>query len=150
MPEKSTFDAHSACLNSGPPCGNRFLPMFEQLISTVTSCFGYQGKQAEEFFQSVSVNRGTVLRESESMPVSRVLVELSVLRRALAVRVNYSGDGEDKDLSLQRIERVLSTATNEDLKWSGMVDILEFSQVDGMGCCALLLPLPSNVQEAGN
>ncbi len=39
--------------------------MFEQLISTVTSCFGYQGKQADEFFQSVSVIRGTVLRDSD-------------------------------------------------------------------------------------
>ena len=116
----------------------------------MTSCFGYQGKQAEEFFQSVSVFRGIVLRDSESMPFSRFLVKLSVLRRALAIRVNYSGDSQDKDLSLQRIERVLSTATNEDLKWSGMVDILEFSQVDGMGCCALIFPLPSNVQEAGN
>ncbi len=77
-----------------------------------------------------------------SMPFSRFLVELSVLRRALAVRVNYSGDGEDKDVSLQRMEPVLGTASNEDLKWSGMADILEFSHVDGMGCCALLLPLP--------
>ena len=109
--------------------------MFEQLISTVTSCFGYQGTQAEEFFQSVSVFRGIVLRDSESMPFSRFLVKLSVLRRALAIRVNYSGDGEDKDLSLQRIEPVLSTASNEDVKWSGMADILEFSYVDRMGCC---------------
>ena len=124
--------------------------MFEQLISTVTSCFGYQGTQAEEFFQSVSVFRGIVLRDSESMPFSRFLVKLSVLRRALAIRVNYSGDGEDKDLSLQRIEPVFSTASNEDVKWSGMADILEFSHVDGMGCYALFLPLPSNVQEAGN
>ena len=83
------------------------------------------------------------------MPFSRFLVKLSVLRRALAVRVNYSGGGEDKDVSLQRIEPVLSTASNEDLKWSGMADILEFRYVDGMRCCPLLLPLPSNVQEAG-
>ena len=124
--------------------------MFEQLISTVTSCFGYQGKQVEEFFQSVSVIRGTVLRDSEPMPFSHFLVELSVLRGALAVRVKYSGDGEDKDVSLQRIEPVLSTANDEDLKWSGMADSLEFRHVDGMGCCALLLPLPSNFQEAGN
>ncbi len=121
--------------------------MFEQLISTVTSCFGYQGKQVEEFFQSVSVIRGTVLRDSESMPFSHFL---SVLRGALAVRVKYSGDGEDKDVSLQRIEPVLSTANDEDLKWSGMADSLEFRHVDGMGCCALFLPLPSNFQEAGN
>jgi len=111
--------------------------MVEQLISTVTSCSGYQGKQAEEFSQSVFVIRGIVLRDSESMTFSRFLVELSGLRRALAVRVNYSGGGEDKDVSLQRIEPVLSTASNEDLKWSGMADILGFRYVDGMRCCAL-------------
>ena len=78
-----------------------------------------------------------MLRDSESMPFSRFLVKLSVLRRALAVRVNYSGGGEDKDVSLQRIEPVLSTASNEDLKWSGMADILGFRYVDGMRCCPL-------------
>ena len=121
--------------------------MFEQLISKVTSCFGYQGKQVEEFFQSV---RGTVLRDSESMPFSRFLVELPVLRGTLAVRVKHSGDGEDKDVSPQRIEPVLSAANDEDLKWSGIADSLEFRHVDGMGCSALLLPVLSNFQQAGN
>ena len=123
--------------------------MFEQLVSTVTSCFGCQGKQADEFSQSVSVIRGTVLRDSESMPFSRFLAELSILRGVLAAWVKYSGDGADKDVSPQRIELVLSTANNEDLKWSGMADSLEFSHIDGMGYCTLLLPLPSNVQETG-
>jgi len=148
--DQSTFDVHGAHFGFELPCDEQYLQMFEQVISITASCFGLRGKQADEFVESIAVITGNVLRASGAMPLSRLPVDLSVLGGALAVRVKYYTGELDDNLTLQRMEQLLTIENKEDSNWDAMANSLEFSQVDGINCCAVVLPLPPNAQKAGD
>ena len=144
MSDKSIFGVHGSCVNLELPCDKNYLEMFEQFIAKVAQCFGCQGKFGEQCLQSISVITGTVLQASESMPFSRLLVELSVRENALTVRVEYYKDGLDENVESQSIEKLLRVLNNEKENWDDMVKNCEFSHVNGIDCCTLALPLPQN------
>ena len=118
--------------------------MFEQFIAKVILCFGFQSKSEDECLQSISAITGTVLKASESMPFSRLLVDLSVRENALGVRVEYHRDGLDEDVGSQPIEQCLRVLNKDNKKWDDMAKSFEFSHANGIDCCTVILPLPQS------
>ena len=145
MSDKSILGLHGSCVNIELPCDKNYLEMFEQFIAKVAQCFGCQGKFGDECLQSISVVTGTVLQASESMPFSRLLVDLYVRENALGVRVEYHRDGlDEEDVGSQQIEQRLRVLNKENKKWDDMAKSFEFSHADGIDCCTVVLPLPKN------
>ena len=144
MSDKSILGLHGSCVNLELPCDKNYLEMFEQFIAKVAQCFGCQGKFGDECLQSISVVTGTVLQASESMPFSRLLVDLSVRENVLTVHVEYYRDDFDENVESQPIEQLLRVLNNENKYWDEMVKSFEFSHVDGIDCCTLALPSPQN------
>ena len=121
MSDKSTFGVNGACVNLEVPCDKRHLEMLEQFVAKVALCFGCKGKYGDECLQSISVVTGTVLQASESMPFSRLLVDLSVRENVLTVHVEYYRDDFDENVESQPIEQLLRVLNNENKLWDEMV-----------------------------
>lgn len=144
MSDKSTFGVHGACVNLELPCDKRYLEMFEEFIAKVALCFKCQGKFGDECLQTISAISGTVLQASESMPFRHLLLDLSIRENALTVRVEYYRDGLDENVGSQRIEQLLRVLNRENKNWDDMVKHCEFSHVNDIDCCTVVLPLSQN------
>ena len=145
MSNQPTFSVDGSCVSLELPCDKCYLEMFEQFIAKVILCFGFQNKSGDECLQSISAITGTMLKASESMPFSRLLVDLYVRENALGVRVEYHRDGlDEEDVGSQQIEQRLRVLNKENKKWDDMAKNFEFSHANGIDCCTVVLPLPQN------